>query len=381
MIDINSLSKEWLAEKRKQYVKDPAIMESMIYALYLLEQLKLTGLDFIFKGGTSLILILQKPQRFSVDIDIILNPKTTNAELEKYLSTIIGTSVFTNIRLDERRSYKDGVPKAHYIFTFQSNVPAKSKDGIVLSNPDREILLDVLFAENHYPVLVERPLKTEWLQSVGETITVKTPDINSITGDKLTAFAPETTGVPYFRESLNGKGENIKAEMFMEIMKHIFDIGCLFDLIDNMGTCKKSYKATALAEIKYRSERKISSVEDVLRDTIAASMIIARKDVQIDEVGREKFNYLSKGINQFGHFVYTGKFRIEEAQIASSKAAYLAAIFLSKNKNEFRKFSDKIPLAEYMITHPEYNFLNRRLKFIGRGEALFYWNEIIKLLY
>jgi len=36
-------------------------MESMIYALYLLEQLQLTGLDFIFKGGTSLILLMEEP--------------------------------------------------------------------------------------------------------------------------------------------------------------------------------------------------------------------------------------------------------------------------------------------------------------------------------
>src|ERR1035437_6606018 len=174
MIDINSLSGEWLAVKRKQYAKDPAIMESMIYALYLLEQLKLTGLDFIFKGGTSLILILKQPQRFSVDIDIIVNPKITKEELEKYLSKIIGSSAFTRMRLDKRRSYKGGIPKAHYIFNFQSNVPKKNKDGIVLRNPDREILLDILFAENHYPILVERSIQTEWLQSVGDVITVKT---------------------------------------------------------------------------------------------------------------------------------------------------------------------------------------------------------------
>jgi len=47
-------------------------MESMVHALYLLEQLKLTGLDFIFKGGTSLVLLMEQSRRFSVDIDIIL---------------------------------------------------------------------------------------------------------------------------------------------------------------------------------------------------------------------------------------------------------------------------------------------------------------------
>ncbi len=58
MIDLKSLSVEWIVEKKLQYVKDPNLIESMIYALYLLEQLKLSGLHFIFKGGTSKIAIL-----------------------------------------------------------------------------------------------------------------------------------------------------------------------------------------------------------------------------------------------------------------------------------------------------------------------------------
>jgi hypothetical protein len=70
MIDKESLSAEWLEGKRKRYKKDPGIIEGMIHALYLLDQLKLTGLDFIFKGGTSLVLLMEKPLRFSVDINM-----------------------------------------------------------------------------------------------------------------------------------------------------------------------------------------------------------------------------------------------------------------------------------------------------------------------
>src|SRR5690242_5362999 len=105
MIDKESLSAEWLAEKRKQYKKDPGIMEGMVHALYLLDQLKLTGLDFIFKGGTSLILLMEKPLRFSVDIDIIVRPDFHKEELENYLSTITPNSEFIRMELDERRSY------------------------------------------------------------------------------------------------------------------------------------------------------------------------------------------------------------------------------------------------------------------------------------
>jgi sulfatase maturation enzyme AslB (radical SAM superfamily) len=56
MIDKLSLSAEWINLKQTEFKKDPSLIESMIHALYLLEQLKQTGLDFIFKGGTSILL-------------------------------------------------------------------------------------------------------------------------------------------------------------------------------------------------------------------------------------------------------------------------------------------------------------------------------------
>jgi predicted nucleotidyltransferase component of viral defense system len=75
----------------------------MIYALYLLESLKISDLNFILKGGTSLILLLDQPKRFSVDIDIILNPLFTREILEAHLSKIVVSSVFIGMELDERR--------------------------------------------------------------------------------------------------------------------------------------------------------------------------------------------------------------------------------------------------------------------------------------
>jgi hypothetical protein len=46
----------------------------MIYALHLLERLKSNGLDFVFKGGTSLVLLLKK----EIDSPLIL---TSSAKL------------------------------------------------------------------------------------------------------------------------------------------------------------------------------------------------------------------------------------------------------------------------------------------------------------
>ena len=100
-----------------------------------------------------------------------------------------------------------------------------------------------------------------------------------------------------------------------------------------------------------------------------------------EKVDEEKFAELRKGINQFGHFVYLGNFRIEEAQLAGAKAAYLAAHILSKSGDDINRFNEAIEMKNYLIAHPEYNFLNKRLKFVAKGEALFYWNEVVKLLH
>lgn len=371
MIDKASLSAEWLAEKRKQYRKDPGIIEAMIHALYLLDQLKLTGLDFIFKGGTSLVLIMEKPLRFSVDIDVIVPPDLHREVLENYLSAIILNSEFTSMELDERRSYKEGIPKAHYKFIYRSNVSTRNKAGEIVATPEREILLDILFTENPYPVLVERTIQTDWVKMTGEPLTVTTPDINSIAGDKLVAFAPCTTGVPF------------GAEKEREIIKQLFDVGNLFHLLSDLETFKKSYHSSAASEIKYRQERKIASVQEVLKDTIATAILIAKREFhdKNDEDSKAKFAEINNGINQFGYFVFEGNFRIDHAQVASAKASYLSAVILTEYTGGLEVFDKSVGLQQYLINHPEYNFLNKRLKFVASGEALFYCYHTVKLLH
>lgn len=302
MIDLKTLSADWIAEKRKKYKKDPSLMESMIYALYLLEQVKQTGLEFIFKGGTSLILLMKEPRRFSVDIDIVVSPKIGKEELEGHLSKIAQTSAFTRMELDEKRSYQGDIPRAHYKFIYNSN------------------------------------------------------------------FAPNTTGVPY------------NSEKEKEILKQLFDIGNLFDLLTDIAVFKKSFLETVKEEIAYRPERNIESVEQVLQDIVDTALLIAKKDIlkTVDE--KSKFAEINTGINQFRHFVFTGKFEILEAQVAAAKAAYLAAFVLRDHKENIKRFSETIPLTDYLITNAAYNFLNKRLKFVAKGEALYYWYQTVKLL-
>ena len=57
MISAQSRTPEWIMRIREDSRgRDPILIEKMIMALTLVEELQLSGLDFIFKGGTSLLL-------------------------------------------------------------------------------------------------------------------------------------------------------------------------------------------------------------------------------------------------------------------------------------------------------------------------------------
>lgn len=88
MIDPTSYGKEQLTKLRTANKGiDPTLCEKMIRALGLLEKLAESKLDFVFKGGTSLILLVEKPERFSIDIDI--NTTESKETIENIIEDII----------------------------------------------------------------------------------------------------------------------------------------------------------------------------------------------------------------------------------------------------------------------------------------------------
>lgn len=101
--------------KKEHKSINATILEKMVHAFSLLEHLKIANLDFVFKGGTSLVLLLEE-DNFSIDIDIISS--VGREPLEKFLDIVVSNSHFKRHILNERRSYKEGVAKAHYTFEF-----------------------------------------------------------------------------------------------------------------------------------------------------------------------------------------------------------------------------------------------------------------------
>lgn len=181
--------------------RDPVLLERAVYAFGLLEALAKVGMPFIFKGGTCLMLLMEHPRRLSTDIDIIVEPETN---LDKYLDRASEIFPFKDVE-EQKRIGKNNIEKRHFKFTYDSPI----------NNRPFYILLDVLFEHNHYSELVQKEIQNDLLLTEPEYLTVSLPSANCILADKLTAFAPHTTGIP-----LNSGKD-------MEVMKQFYDVSSL----------------------------------------------------------------------------------------------------------------------------------------------------------
>ncbi len=321
MLTRENFSKEHIEELRRDSGNDPSLLERVLFAFGLLEAITRVELPFIFKGGTCLMLLLKRPMRLSTDIDIIVEPGT---DIDLYINE--AGKIFPFIRVDEhKRIGKNNIEKRHFKFMYLSPVSGK----------EVTILLDVLFEENNYSSVVTRNIKNELLLVEKPDIMVKIPNINCILGDKLTAFAPHTTGIPF----------GISKEL--EIMKQMFDCMTLFREIDNFDEVKSTYDKIVKAELAYRGLE--ISKEEVLKDTIdACACIIGRGSILAED-----YKHYQKGLSGIRGHIYKTKYNGEYAALYACEVMYLAASVLTGQERcplitEPEKYIDsKIALREY----------------------------------
>jgi hypothetical protein len=302
------------------------------------------------KGGTSLILLLDNTNRFSVDIDIL--PTQSRDTIESIFDKVIKNSHFSKWELDEKRSYNAGIPKAHYEFAFNS----------VFSKQSNTVLLDIFFEESHYPKVNDLPIQANWIDT-DEKVFVTIPTIESIIGDKLTAFAPNTTGILY------GSGKEL------EIIKQLYDLGNLFDKISDVETVNKSFQIFAKQEIEYRDLD--ITPNDILDDILQTARLISLREKNKTEPQKSQFKEIQKGLMSFANFIFSGNFRIDDAINASAKVAYLAIKLKTNDLAPVEKFVDQ-DVSQLNIEQTVWNYLNK-LKKLPDKSGFFYWYKIYKL--
>ena len=331
MILAKCFEKEWI-ENRSTYFKrsrvkaDPELIEKVIHALHLLEALSKINIEFVFKGGTSLLLLLNKIHRFSIDIDVIIDPKT-KADLEAKLENIVSISSAFFKYEKQQRETKLNVPKDHYKFFYTSKI----------DHTERYILLDILFEENPYSNLVERDIICDFIESDGDITKVCIPSRECILGDKLTAFAPNTTGIPY------NKGKEL------EIIKQLFDVSNLFDEFTDLSIVTENFKKIASQEINYRDRNDITYT-DVLDDMFKTSINLASRGY----LNETNFKDLEDGVKKIKSYIFSGNFIIENAIECSGKVAYLASA-IKNNISALELHNENIDITKLTFSSPVYS--------------------------
>ncbi len=332
-------SEKWLKDKAIEFNADPLLLEKTVYAFALLGYLVQLEENFIFKGGTSLLLHISTIKRLSIDIDIIFG-----GNIDKFISKIAAIKVNTPfIEFEENKRENRGLPKRrHFKFYYDSSI----------SNKKEYVLLDIVLDNIDYLSFTENKLIKNPLIETDIDLSVTIPSVEGLIGDKLTAFAPDTIGVPFKTNQGN--------LMTMQVVKQLYDIGELFDIATDFKAIEYAYNATFERENIYRGKK--FTKEEVLKNTVNTCMEL----LQIRLKGYKNSltaDFLEDGIKRIRSHLLNDRFTTDgKAKITASKVFCIANRLLKSSFFDFnleRYDESKINKIRDINLSEPYKRLNR----------------------
>ncbi len=357
MIDKICFTADWLDQKRRHLKTDPYLLERALHAFVLLGHLAESGLDFVFKGGTSLLLHVPVIRRLSIDIDILCAAPAT--ELEKVLAAVATVSPFGRVEEDERGAR--GLPRRrHFKFYYTP---------ILEGNPAPFVILDVVVEEATPHDVIRKPITPELLE-IKREILVTVPTIESLLADKLTAFAPKTVGVPL--QPASGREADT-----MQIMKQLFDVGELFDLAEDIAVVRRVYQKVFDLENSYRGGD--FTFAQTLDDTLDAALHLSMHELKGVPSTPEALR-LTEGVRKLASHLVNHRFNLGIAKIAAAKAALLSRLILVEGESDplshWRTLPDMQEIGGLSMEGPWGRL--QRLRSTS-PEAFFYWYQAARL--
>ena len=354
MISPQCFEKQWILRQAAELeCLNPVMLEKAIVALQLLGHLAESGLPIQFKGGTSLLLRLNPIRRLSIDVDIVTQAKPE--ELLAVLTRVSTLAPLTGYEHDAQRD-KELPPKKHFRIFYPSVVEPKND----------HVLLDVLFESQVAPHCEPVVINTPFIMPERE-VRVSVPTVNSLLGDKLTAFAPRTIGILY------------DALRKTDIVKQLFDVGVLFDAATDLSVAAEAYVATHARQLVYRQAK--FSLADTLNDSIEAGFLYSQIDLRGGATTVHGL-FLHEGVTGLQNHLVNQRFRRDEARVAAAKAACVAAWIQRQPEgvtiDQLRFRADRVAELHDLQIQAPWSPLTR-LKG-GNAQAFHYWYQAQRML-
>lgn len=277
--------------------------------MLLLAQLDilLSKKEYVFKGGTSLLVLFDSSSRFSIDVDICMkeNEYDNLASLEESFKKNLRPP-FTKVELDKDIRSHGGrnIKAAHFYFYY---IPK-------YKTQEQFVLLDIVFQNNSInsqPIKIDSP----YLIQNGDALFVNTITVDDLLGDKLTAFAPTTIGVKYTSKNQYGRPKSV------EIIKQLYDCAFLTSYFQDINRVTHIYKEIAHFQIKYGSDKQLDATKCLI-DTIETCELI----ISGGKSNRENYNLLLEGMYGFNNYVVGKVLTINELK----RKAFLVLIIAYK---------------------------------------------------
>lgn len=183
------------------------------------------------------------------------------------------------------------------------------------------------------------------------------PTLNSLLGEKMTAFAPNTTGVTY----ASGKHTDIIKQMFdvSRMIKHIHP--------DSLEIIKENFYLSAEQNIRFRNLVDVEPVH-VLKDIIDTSITILAQG----KYKKDAYNRLDEGIKSIKGYIHSEKYNYDSAVRDAGRVAHLAISLL--NNTSFLHYTQENAFEIY--TKDEHL---RRMNILMKidKEAYYHWKEVL----
>jgi hypothetical protein len=298
-------------EKNRQDA--PAFLaEQAIHCLELVSQLVKEGLDFTFKGGNSLLVLLEKPRRYSIDVDI-----TTGEPMERIdeclVNAIKNHGVFTRFEKRQHKT-KPNLPMTSYNIYYPSHFTDEK---------ETFIMLDVQLKKSTYPTVKKQVCCTGLYKSDQQA---ELPKVSSLISDKLLTLGPNTLGIP-----LNKKKE-------AQRLKHSHDVSLLAEQKPDVNEMRKSMEICKDQENAL--QEKSLSLKDVLKDTLSyCALPISYPEEPKEEPLAPALAEIVRGRSPFADHLLSKDYSWQRLQKDLAKSALcLCAVYLPHiSSNDFHR--------------------------------------------